>query len=115
MSDKEIIDAVQVYLNQGFSLMNEATAQFQHAAETWRSMAGDVKPNPERVLFCSPVTGKIETGANPYGGLWFVTVKYAELYNSSSNTKAYHTGVDLNLPDYKDSGAPVYAAADGCA
>lgn len=30
-----------------------------------------------------------------------------------TNNEAYHTGVDLNLPGYADSNAPVSAAADG--
>jgi murein DD-endopeptidase MepM/ murein hydrolase activator NlpD len=73
----------------------------------------DTIPPPDRVLFCSPVTGKIETGLNPYGGMWFDAVGYCSIYNSSSSTQAYHTGADLNLPAWKDSGAAVYAAADG--
>jgi murein DD-endopeptidase MepM/ murein hydrolase activator NlpD len=80
------------------------------------SAIGDALEGPgvvPRVLFCSPVTGKIEAAANPFGGLWFDAVGYGKLYDSSSNTKAYHTGADLNLPAWKDSGSPVYAAADG--
>lgn len=41
---------------------------------------------------------------------WFDATGYATLYNGG---KAYHTGHDLNLSDYGDSGAAVYAVADG--
>ena len=77
-------------------------------------MEGDTNPVPKpRVLFCSPVTGAIETGANVFGLDWFDAVGYCKLYSSSSNTQAYHTGADLNRPAWKDSGANVYASADG--
>jgi len=65
---------------------------------------------PERVLFCSPVTGKIETGANVFGLDWWDASPYGKQYGDK---KHYHTGADLNRPGYKDSGANVYAAADG--
>lgn len=41
---------------------------------------------------------------------WFDATGYAALY---SNGTAYHTGNDLNLSAYGDSGAEVYACADG--
>jgi len=41
---------------------------------------------------------------------WFDATGYAALYNGG---KAYHTGHDLNLSDYGDSGAEVRAVADG--
>lgn len=67
---------------------------------------------PPRVLFCSPVTGKQELGDNVWGGDWFDATGFAVLY-SATGVQAYHTGVDLNRPAYKDVSAPVYAAADG--
>jgi murein DD-endopeptidase MepM/ murein hydrolase activator NlpD len=93
--------------NQRYSA--QMTAHIQHFTEVWLGMA---VPPPARVLFCSPVTGKIETGANIYGGMWFDAVGYCALYTSASG-QAYHTGADLNLPAWKDAGSPVYAAADG--
>jgi murein DD-endopeptidase MepM/ murein hydrolase activator NlpD len=114
-TDDTTIKAVQEYLNRGFDLMNEATAQFQHAAAVWAGMGG-TGAQPERVVFCSPVTGVIETGANIWGGAWFDATGYAKLYDSSSGAKSYHTGVDLNLNSptvYADSRMPVYAAAGG--
>lgn len=65
-----------------------------------------------RVLFCSPVTGKIEMGANVWGDAWADYTGYATLYDAPGG-KAYHTGCDLNLANYADSKKPVYAAADG--
>jgi len=41
---------------------------------------------------------------------WFDATGYAALYN---NNTAYHTGNDLNLAAFGDSGASVYACADG--
>ncbi len=41
---------------------------------------------------------------------WFDATGYGTLYNDG---KAYHTGHDLNLHDYGDSGARVVAVADG--
>jgi murein DD-endopeptidase MepM/ murein hydrolase activator NlpD len=65
---------------------------------------------PERVLFCSPVTGQIETGANIWGLDWFDASPYGKQHGA---LKHYHTGDDLNRPGYWDSGAPVYCTADG--
>lgn len=58
------------------------------------------------LVFSSPVTGTTEI----WGGDWFSAVGYAVSY---SNGTAYHTGCDLNRPNYADAGKPVYAAADG--
>lgn len=69
-------------------------------------------PAIPRVLFASPVTGKIESISNVWGGDWFDATGYGKLYNSAGE-QAYHTGADLNRPNYADAGAPVYAAADG--
>jgi len=60
-----------------------------------------------RVLFCSPVTGVV---GDVWGLDWFDASPYGKQYGT---LKHYHTGVDLNRPAYKDSGANVYAAADG--
>lgn len=68
------------------------------------------KPASNRVLFCSPVTGKMESLISIFGPSWFIALGYATLYQDST---AYHTGVDLNLPGYADSGKPIYASADG--
>lgn len=71
------------------------------------------KAQQTRVLFGSPVTGKIiGVAGNPYGGDWFDATGFAKLYNASG-VAGYHTGVDLNRPDYLDSGANVFAPADG--
>lgn len=39
---------------------------------------------------------------------WWVAVGYAQAYS-----QGVHTGVDLNLPNYGDSGKPIRAMADG--
>ena len=66
----------------------------------------------DRLLFGSPVTGLIEIGANVWGGRWYVTVNFCDFYTATGKP-AYHPGCDLNLPNYADSGKPVYACADG--
>jgi murein DD-endopeptidase MepM/ murein hydrolase activator NlpD len=104
--DEVTVKAVQQYLTRGFELMNEATAQFQHAAAVWSGMGG-TGAQPERVLFASPVTGKV---GDVFGPGWFSAVSYAEKYGTLNH---YHTGVDLNLPGFADAGKPVYCAADG--
>ena len=76
----------------------------QHMLAILEGMGGDVRP---RVLFASPVTGKV---GDVFGAEWFAAVGYAEQYGVSGH---YHTGVDLNLPAFRDAGRPVYCAADG--
>lgn len=71
------------------------------------ALEGDPVVPPERVLFASPVTGKV---GDVWGGVWFAAVGYAEKYGVAGH---YHTGVDLNLPGFLDAGKPVYCAADG--
>jgi murein DD-endopeptidase MepM/ murein hydrolase activator NlpD len=62
---------------------------------------------PARVLFGSPCTGSISTTPNVWGLDWFDATGYAMYYSVG-----YHTGCDLNRPNYADSGRPVFAAAD---
>jgi murein DD-endopeptidase MepM/ murein hydrolase activator NlpD len=111
MSDAETIAAVQAYLNRGFALMNEATAQFQHAAAVWSGMGGD-GAKPEKLIKCSPVTGVASTTANVWGLDWYDATGYATYY-TPNNVPCYHTGCDLNRPNFADSGSVVYACADG--
>jgi murein DD-endopeptidase MepM/ murein hydrolase activator NlpD len=85
----------------------QMTAYIQHFQEVWLQMGGDVTPPPERVLFASPVTGKV---GDVFGVGWFAAVNFAEKYGALGH---YHTGVDLNLPGYADAGKPVMAAANG--
>jgi murein DD-endopeptidase MepM/ murein hydrolase activator NlpD len=85
----------------------QITAYIQHFQEVWLGMGGDVTPPPERVLFASPVTGKV---GDVFGVGWFAAVNFAEKYGALGH---YHTGVDENLPGFADAGKPVYCAADG--
>lgn len=99
------------YLVQAIESINAATAQVQHACDVLVGMDdGGAKPEA-RLLFCSPVTGKLESEST-WGGDWFDATGYATYY-TASGAPAYHTGCDLNRPNFADSGAPVYAAADG--
>lgn len=100
-----------LYLKRGIDLMNEATAQFQHAADVLVGMGG-TGGQPERVLCCSPVTGVISDTPNVWGMDWYDATGYA-IYYTSNNVPCYHTGADLNRPGYGDSGCAVYAVADG--
>lgn len=63
--------------------------------------------------FDSPVGTQAERDSDAFPpGQWFIATGYAQYYTALTNP-AYHTGADLNLPNYADAGAPVYAAADG--
>ncbi|HEY4723352.1 MAG TPA: M23 family metallopeptidase [Anaerolineae bacterium] len=105
MNDEQLKDTF-VYLDKAINYINEAAAQVQHACDVLRVMdPGGTAP--ERVLFCSPVTGVV---GDVFGGDWFDATGYGKQYGT---LKHYHTGVDLNRPGYKDSGSNVYAAADG--
>jgi murein DD-endopeptidase MepM/ murein hydrolase activator NlpD len=107
----EITAAALEYIKRGIDLQNASTAEFQHAADVLVGMGGE-GARPERVLFCSPVTGQIETGQNVWGGSWFDATGFCTYYTATGKP-AYHTGCDLNMPNLADSGRPVYAAAPG--
>jgi len=71
-------------------------------------------PILDRLRFDSPVGTEAERAAGPvWPGDWFDATGYAYQYPSTMNRSDYHTGVDLNRPNYKDAGAPVHACADG--
>jgi len=92
-------------------LVKQLKAQLDAMQITLANLEAILTPGP-RALFCSPVTGQVETGSNPFGGDWFDATGYARFYNSAG-INAYHTGCDLNRYAYADSGANVFAAADG--
>lgn len=70
------------------------------------SLAGPVAgARPERLVMSWPVGDITRRKLEP----WWSAVNYGEKYRAGE----YHTGYDLNLSGYQDSGAPVYAAADG--
>lgn len=61
--------------------------------------------------FDSPVgTADERAGDKVWPGEWWDASPYAQLYNNAS---AYHTGADLNLPNFADKGKPCYACASG--
>lgn len=64
-----------------------------------------------RVRFDAPIGTDAERGAAKlWPGQWFATLSYAAKYPDKDQ---WHTGVDLNLPAYGDTGSNVYAAASG--
>jgi murein DD-endopeptidase MepM/ murein hydrolase activator NlpD len=66
--------------------------------------------------FTCPVGTPEERKANRvWPGQWRNTLPFMTDYEivPGSKKRHFHTGVDLNLPDNKDAGAPVYAIADG--
>lgn len=103
--------AVFAYLSDAIAKVNEATAQIQHALDVLVVMNGGGAQPQKRLIFCSPVTGKIEL-LNAFGADWFDATGYATYY-TASGAPAYHTGCDLNRPNFMDANAPIYAAADG--
>ena len=92
-------------------LVKQLKAQLAAMQITLANLEAALTPGP-RALFCSPVTGQVETGSNPFGGDWFDATGYAVSY-ITNGARACHTGCDLNRPAYADAGAPVYAIADG--
>jgi len=75
-------------------------------AELQRNLTGNW-PTPSKRLVMSWPCGDINRRTL---APWFDATGYGTLYNGG---KAYHTGHDLNLSDYEDAGAAVYAVADG--
>lgn len=101
---------------QLLALLEQLNGQAQSLAQQTAQVLANARemgqPAPARVLFGSPVTGQIEPAVTPWGGDWFDATGFAVRY-TATGTPAFHTGADLNRPNYADSGAPVYAAADG--
>lgn len=104
----EQIAASTAYLKNALRALDEATAQVQHAIDVLQVMDPGGIP-PARAVFVSPVTGR---AGEVFGGDWFIATRYAERYDATGK-RAVHTGVDLNRPGYRDSGATVYAPYDG--
>lgn len=50
--------------------------------------------------------------AKAWAGEWFDATGFATLYTVNGK-KSYHTGADLNLPNWADAGKPVFASAGG--
>jgi len=98
MSESLSTDQRVALLESRVNHLEDALAQF---------LSGASGAKPEKLIASSPVMPDV-FGA--FGGDWFDATGFAALYN---NNTAYHTGADLNLPAFKDSGRPVYAAADG--
>ena len=109
MISKSIVSSTN--MADTIQLVKQLKAQLAAVQITLADLEAALTPGP-RALFCSPVTGQVETGSNPFGGDWFDATGYARFYNSAG-INAYHTGCDLNRPAYADAGAPVYAIADG--
>ena len=97
MNERATIDSAIAVLKTAIDVLTDVRARIGATA---------------RVVFVSPVTGQVGTANCPYGGDWFDATGYARLYNSSG-TAGYHSGADLNRPNYRDSGAAVFAAAAG--
>lgn len=63
--------------------------------------------------FDQPIgTDEDRNAAKAWAGGWFDATGFATYYTATGRP-AYHTGADLNLPNYKDSKKPVYASAAG--
>ncbi|HEY4721033.1 MAG TPA: M23 family metallopeptidase, partial [Anaerolineae bacterium] len=67
-----------------------------------------------RLLFDSPVgTDEERRGSKFPPGAWFVAMGFNESYPTSMKRSDFHTGIDLNLPQFGDTGQDVRACADG--
>lgn len=79
-----------------------------------RWLAGDVAgAQPERLRFAWPVGSDAAARSARWPDPWFVAMGYAMPYPPALQRNDYHTGIDLNLAGYADSGKPVHACADG--
>ncbi|MCC6615375.1 MAG: peptidoglycan DD-metalloendopeptidase family protein [Anaerolineae bacterium] len=64
--------------------------------------------------FDSPVGTDEERASDQiWPGDWFNSTPFAELYFIGTPNEAYHTGVDLNLPEDADRDQPIYAIGSG--
>lgn len=100
MSNAELIAAVQAHLDRGVALMNEATAEIQHATMLWAGMGGDVMPEPFWVSW-------------PVGGI--EAPRITNKFNAPRNyANRKHEGTDCD--GYQNANgvlSPVLAAQDG--
>lgn len=62
--------------------------------------------------FDSPLGTPAQRDQPAWPGGWFEATSYGEYYTATGKG-AYHTGADLNLPNYGDVGQPVHASAAG--
>lgn len=62
--------------------------------------------------FDQPIGTDEDRGAKAWAGGWFDATGFATRYTVNGKP-AYHTGADLNLPNYKDAKKPVFASAGG--
>jgi murein DD-endopeptidase MepM/ murein hydrolase activator NlpD len=87
--------------------VNALSIALQDAEVAIRKVIG----KPGRLQFDIPIGTPAErAGAKIPPGAWFCAMTYALHY---PNKNEWHTGLDLNLPSYSDSGQGVYACADG--
>jgi murein DD-endopeptidase MepM/ murein hydrolase activator NlpD len=100
--------------------MNPSQSQLHRIRELAQQLSGEladlqtilslpdvpIEPQPSRLVMSWPCGDIARRQLAP----WFDATGYGTLYNGG---KAYHTGHDLNLHDYGDSGARVVAVADG--
>jgi len=99
----EVVDL----LHRALRGQDAVTAALQQALH-WLTETGNVPP--ARVQFDAPIgTDAERAGAKLWPGAWFDATKYLTLRPNGD----YHTGVDLNLPAYGDTGQIVRACADG--
>ena len=62
--------------------------------------------------FDQPVGTDEDRNGKAWAGGWFDATGFGTYYTASGKP-AYHTGVDLNLPNYADATKPVFASAGG--
>jgi murein DD-endopeptidase MepM/ murein hydrolase activator NlpD len=65
---------------------------------------------PARLLFAPPTTGVKSSTPNVWGLDWFDATGYTVPYGDLGH---YHTGADLNRPNFADAGSQIHAAANG--
>lgn len=91
-------------LTQRVALLESRVNELERV--TAGALQGGNGARPDRLVMTWPTGDITRRTLEP----WFDATGYGTLYNGG---KAYHTGHDLNLSGYGDSGARVVAVADG--
>ena len=94
-------------LHRALRGMDAATAAIQQAMH-WMTETGNVPP--ARVQFDAPIGTDVErAGAKLWPGAWWDATPYLTVRPNGD----VHPSADLNLPNFKDTGEIIHAAADG--
>lgn len=100
-------------LRAGLTSMQAVLTSMEAALEDL-AMTLPPQGGPTADGYDSPVGTEAERrSAKVWPGAWFDATGYGTRYTDSAGHAAFHTGADLNLPGFGDTGLPVYSSASG--